>query len=76
MTVKADTIEHPARARPVKAGAVRGALEAKAQAGWVREKIAQSLADPRPNIPHRQVMNEAQALIDAKRKQHAGNAAP
>jgi len=35
----------------------------------VREKVAESLADPRPNIGHREDMDEVQALIDAKRAQ-------
>jgi hypothetical protein len=47
------------------------ALEAKAHTDWLREKVAESLADPRPNIPHAQVMAEAQALIDLKSKAHA-----
>jgi hypothetical protein len=54
---------------------MRSAFEAKAHTDWVREKVAESLADPRPNIPHRQVMDEVQALIDSKRKQHASKAA-
>jgi hypothetical protein len=52
------------------------AFEARAHADWVREKVAESLADPRPNIPHAQVMAEAQALIDSKRKAHVSKAAP
>jgi hypothetical protein len=31
---------------------------------WLRKKVAASLADPRPPIPHDQVMAEANALID------------
>jgi len=31
---------------------------------WLRAKLAASLADPRPRIPHDQVMAEMDALID------------
>ena len=62
------------RVRPDASERMRSAFEAKAHTDWVREKVAESLADPRPNIPHRQVMDEAQALIDSKRKQRASKA--
>jgi len=35
---------------------------------WLRAKVREALADPRPGVPHRQVMDEAQALIDRKRR--------
>ena len=54
---------------------MRSAFEANAHTDWVNDKVAESLADQRPNIPHRQVMDEVQALIDSKRKQHASKAA-
>ncbi|WP_265665260.1 antitoxin PaaA2 family protein [Verminephrobacter aporrectodeae] len=63
------------RVRPDASERMRSAFEAKAHTDWVREKVAESLADPRPNIPHRHVMDEVQALIDSKRKQHASKAA-
>lgn len=62
------------RVRPDASERMRSAFEAKAHTDWVREKVAESLADPRPNISHREVMDEAQALIDAKRMQHASKA--
>ncbi|EBW6363830.1 antitoxin [Salmonella enterica subsp. enterica serovar Oranienburg] len=31
---------------------------------WLRAKVAESLADPRPAIPHDEVMAEIDALID------------
>lgn len=31
---------------------------------WLRAKVAASLADPRPSIPHDEVMAEMDALID------------
>lgn len=40
---------------------------------WLRAKVAASLADPRPAIPHDEVMAEMDALIDqiaAKRDQN------
>jgi DNA-damage-inducible protein J len=33
---------------------------------WFRSKVQEALADPRPAIPHAQVMQEARALIDGK----------
>ncbi len=38
---------------------------------WFREKVREALADPR-TVPHEQVMDEVQALIDSKRRRHAG----
>jgi len=51
------------------------AFDAQAHDDWIRAKVAKSLADSRPSIPHEQVMAKVQALIDAKRKQHAGKKA-
>ncbi len=34
---------------------------------WFRAKVYEALADNQPGIPHQQVMDEAQALIDRKR---------
>lgn len=31
---------------------------------WLRTKVADSLADPRPAIPHDEVMAEMDAMID------------
>ena len=33
-----------------------------------RAKVQEALADTRPPVPHQQVMDEAQALIDRKRR--------
>lgn len=41
--------------------------EAEADDKWFRAKVEASLADPRPGIPHDQVMAELSAIIDAKR---------
>jgi len=35
---------------------------------WFRAKVQEALDDPRPAVPHAQAMQEAQALIDAKRR--------
>jgi len=35
---------------------------------WFRAKVQEALDDPRPTVPHAQVMQEAQALIAAKRR--------
>lgn len=35
---------------------------------WFRVKVQEALADPRPATPHAQVMQEARALIDGKRR--------
>ena len=35
---------------------------------WVRAKVQASIDDPRPNIPHEQVMAEMRALIESRRK--------
>lgn len=35
---------------------------------WFRTKVQEALQDPRPATPHNVVMQDAQALIDAKRR--------
>lgn len=35
---------------------------------WFRAKVQEALADPGPATPHDQVMQEARALIDGKRR--------
>lgn len=57
-----------ARRRPERSIALKAAHEAAAYSGWLQQKIASSLADPAPNRSHAQVMADAQAIIDAKRK--------
>jgi hypothetical protein len=41
--------------------------EDEAYSEWMRAEAAVSLADPRPNHSHAQVMAAAQALIEARR---------
>ena len=40
--------------------------EAAAYERWLREKVAASRADPRPNVPHDEVMAEMRAIIEAR----------
>ena len=35
---------------------------------WFRAKVQEALADPRPTVPHEDVMRDARARIDAKRR--------
>jgi DNA-damage-inducible protein J len=35
---------------------------------WFRDKVKEALADTQASVSHRQVMDEAQALIDRKRR--------
>ena len=56
--------------RIVKEGALPAGLTADPDAYdvWFRAKVHEALADTRPAAPHQQVMDEAQALIDRKRR--------
>ena len=56
--------------RVVKEGALPVGLTADPETydAWFREKVKEALADTRPERPHKQVMDEAQALIDRKRR--------
>ena len=38
---------------------------------WFRERIRRSLDDPRPSIPHDDVMAEMRTLIESKKRLHA-----
>lgn len=51
-------------------GGLPAGLTADPQAhdAWFRAKVREALDDPRPAIPHKQVMSETQALIDGKRR--------
>ena len=44
------------------------AVDPDAYDAWFRAKVQEALADSRPATPHREVMDEAQALIDKKRR--------
>jgi len=38
----------------------------EAHDAWFRAKVWEALADTRPTVPHQQVMDEAQTLINKK----------
>lgn len=42
---------------------------------FMQQKVAQSLADTRPNVSHKLAMSGVQAVINLKRKKHAAKAA-
>jgi DNA-damage-inducible protein J len=44
------------------------AVDPDAYDAWFRAKVQEALADTRPPIQHSEVMNEARALIDKKRR--------
>ncbi len=44
------------------------AVDPDAYDAWFRTKVQEAIADTRPPIEHGEVMNEAQALIDKKRR--------
>lgn len=43
----------------------------EAHDAWFRAKVLEALASEEPTVPHQEVMNEAQALIDRKRRARA-----
>lgn len=59
--------------RVAKEGGLPAGLTADSDAydNWFRLKVQQALADSQPAVPHRQVMDEAQKLIDKKRRARA-----
>jgi DNA-damage-inducible protein J len=56
--------------RVAKEGGLPAGLTADADAfdAWFRTKVKEALCDTRPPVPHPQVMDEAQALIEKKRR--------
>jgi DNA-damage-inducible protein J len=45
--------------------------DSEAHDAWFRAKVQEALNDTRPAVPHQQVMDEAQAVIDRKRRARA-----
>ncbi|AJR25892.1 MULTISPECIES: hypothetical protein [Sphingobium] len=45
--------------------------DAEAYDAWFRAKVEAALADPRPGIPHDQVMAKLRAIIEAKKAKQA-----
>jgi len=56
--------------RVVQEGALPVGLTADPEAydAWFHAKVHEALADKRPAVPHQRVMEEAQAVIDRKRR--------
>jgi DNA-damage-inducible protein J len=56
--------------RIVKEGALPADFTADPEAydAWFRAKVQEALADRRPPVTHQYVMDEAQVLIDSKRR--------
>jgi len=44
---------------------------ADAHDAWFRERVLEALQDHRPTVPHKQVMAEAQELLERKRQARA-----
>ncbi|WP_333587023.1 type II toxin-antitoxin system RelB family antitoxin [Phenylobacterium sp.] len=59
--------------RVAKEGGLPAGLAADPDAydAWFRAKVQEALADKRPTVSHRDVMAEAQTLIDQKRRAQA-----
>lgn len=59
--------------RVAKEGGLPAGLTADPDAhdAWFRAKVREALADTLPGVPHQHVMDEAQALIDRKRRARA-----
>jgi hypothetical protein len=49
------------------------AEEEAAYLEWLKKKVAKSLADPRPPVPHEQVMAEIDAIIAKAKKRKTGS---
>lgn len=45
--------------------------QATSYVAWVKAKVQASLADPRPGIPHDQVMAEMEAIIVEAESRHS-----
>lgn len=65
------TLLKTTRVRPDSAARMKAAFDASAHDKWVQTKVAQSLADTRPNVSHGLGMANVQAVIDAQREKHA-----
>jgi hypothetical protein len=48
------------------------AEEEAAYLEWLKKKVAESLADPRPSVPHEQVMAEIDEIIAKAKKRKTG----
>ena len=50
---------------------MKRAHEAAAYDKWLRAQVQESIDDPRPDVPHEDVMTKVQAVIDAARANRA-----
>jgi hypothetical protein len=48
------------------------AEEEAAYLEWLKKKVTESLADPRPSVPHEQVMAEIDEIIAKAKKRKTG----
>ena len=60
-------------AQPDCSAALKRAHEAAAYDAWFREQVQASLNDPRPSIPHAEVMVAVQTVIDGAKTTDAGH---
>ncbi|MHB1304843.1 MAG: type II toxin-antitoxin system RelB/DinJ family antitoxin [Acidiphilium sp.] len=63
--------------RVAREGGLPAGLTADPEAhdAWFRAKVREALDNTRPTVPHQRVMDEAQALIDRKRRAHPARVA-
>ncbi|MAS36254.1 MAG: type II toxin-antitoxin system antitoxin, RelB/DinJ family [Anaerolineaceae bacterium] len=56
--------------RITKEGGLPAGLTATSEAHdvWFREKVREAILDERPDLPHQEMMDEVQMLIDKKRR--------
>ena len=57
--------------RPDRSKALKRAHESAAYDAWFREQVQESINDPRPSVPHEEVMTKVQAVIDAAQANRA-----
>lgn len=50
---------------------LKAAHQSAAYDAWLRDQVQEAFDDPRPSIPHAEVMASAQAIIDQARKRKA-----
>lgn len=60
------------RPRKDQAERMKRAHEAAAYDAWFRKQVQEAIDDPRPSIPHVEVMADVRAVIETKKKRDAG----
>lgn len=61
------------RTRPDRAEAMKKAHEAAAYASWLEKEVREAIDDPRPNVPHDDVMRRMDERIAAIKARQPGN---